>query len=294
VKIKKKKTEETGFEDMSQILWRINYDQFSRKMRHDAIIEYTQNKLNKTAALVIRKMIDLTSLYEREKNDTISSPVKFSVLLSKVLEEEDISENNFDRLLESLVQSNIINQMSSQNGGTFVINLGSLSEELKRQYAESIIEHRFGMVGSRIFRLLLQKKQLEEKQVTHYSMISSAEARTLLYKMFRGGVVQLQEVPKSSDHHPTRTFYLWNVNITKTFEKLVDDMYKTIRNLRIRLVQERESVISKIGGGEISNVASALSDEQTELLERLGKVEPRIEFSILHLLELLMFFEYFV
>lgn len=65
--------EEANFEDMSQILWRINYDQFSRKMRHDAIIDYTIKKLNKTAGLVVKKMIEITSLYEREKNDAVSS-----------------------------------------------------------------------------------------------------------------------------------------------------------------------------------------------------------------------------
>lgn len=217
-------------------------------------------------------------------------------------EDEDISDNNFDRILESLVNANIINQMSNQNGGSFVISklnslildLGFISEELKRKYAEAIIEQRFGVIGSRIFRLLLEKKQLEEKQVTHYSMIPASESRTVLFKMHRGGIVQLQEVPKSNDHHPTRTYYLWNVNLPKVYEKLNDDMYKTIRNLRMRLTHEREQVIAKIGGGEVSNVASTLSDEQTELLERFGKVEPRIEFSILHLMELLMFFEYFV
>lgn len=70
--LKKKKVEETNFDDMSQILWRINYDQFSRKMRHDSIIDYTQHRLNKTAGLVIKKMIELSSVYEREKNDSVS------------------------------------------------------------------------------------------------------------------------------------------------------------------------------------------------------------------------------
>lgn len=125
-------------------------------------------------------------------------------------------------------------------------------------------------------------------------MIPASESRQCLFKMFRGGIVQMQEVPKSNDHHPTRTFYLWNVNLPKVYEKLMDDMYKTIRNLRMRLTHEREYVIAKVGGGEVSNIASTLSDEQNELLELFGKVESRIEYSILHLMELLMFFEYFV
>ena len=124
-------------------------------------------------------------------------------------------------------------------------------------------------------------------------MLPPAESRSLLFRLFQDNLLQLQEVPKTSDHHPTRTFYLWNVNLEIVYEKLIEDMFKTVLNLRMRHSYERNKVLSKIGGGDVSNIATSLSLEQEKLLERFGKVEIRLEYSILHLMKLIMQFEEF-
>ncbi len=51
---------------------------------------------------------------------------------------------------------------------------------------------RFGASGLRIFRLLLLKGQLEQKQVADFSMLSPRETRELLYRMLKGGFLALQ------------------------------------------------------------------------------------------------------
>jgi DNA-directed RNA polymerase III subunit RPC3 len=149
------------------------------------------------------------------------------------------------------------------------------------------------VIGGRIFRLLLIKKQLEEKQVTQFTMLPPSESRSLLFRLFQDGLLQMQEVPKTQDHHPSRTFYLWNVNLTVVYEKLIEDMFKTVLNLRMRHSNERNKVLTKIGG-DVSNISSTLSSEQNSLLERFGKIEIRLEYSILHLMKLIMQFEEFV
>lgn len=44
----------------------------------------------------------------------------------------------------------------------------------------------------RIFRLLLAKKQLEQKQVADFAMLPQKDARELLYRMLQAGYVSLQ------------------------------------------------------------------------------------------------------
>lgn len=121
--------------------------------------------------------------------------------------------------------------------------MGLICRAIKLKNAESIIENKFGIVGSRIFRLLILKKQLEQKHVAELAMIPVAEARTLLYRMFTDRIVQLQEVSKSQDHNPSRTYYLWNVNLGIAFDRMLDVLFKTVRNLRMRLAKEQKDAL---------------------------------------------------
>lgn len=121
--------------------------------------------------------------------------------------------------------------------------MGRIAKSIKLKNAESLIENKFGIIGSRIFRLLVTKKQLEQKQVAELAMIPLAEARTLLYRMFVDRITQLQEVSKALDHNPGRTYYLWNVNLSIVFDRLLDTLYKTVRNMRMRLAKEQRDAL---------------------------------------------------
>lgn len=51
---------------------------------------------------------------------------------------------------------------------------------------------RFGSRCARIFRLVLQKKHLEQKQVEDFAMIPAKEAKDMLYKMLSENFISLQ------------------------------------------------------------------------------------------------------
>ena len=57
---------------------------------------------------------------------------------------------------------------------------------------EAIVRERFGSKCLRIFRLLLLKKILEQKQVVDMAMIPGKEARELLYSLLAENFVTLQ------------------------------------------------------------------------------------------------------
>lgn len=56
----------------------------------------------------------------------------------------------------------------------------------------SLFLSRFGSRCARIFRLVLQKKHLEQKQVEDFAMIPAKEAKDMLYKMLSENFVSLQ------------------------------------------------------------------------------------------------------
>lgn len=51
---------------------------------------------------------------------------------------------------------------------------------------------RFGSRSARIFRLLLRKRHLEQKQVEDFAMVPAKEAKDMLYMLLSQNLVQLQ------------------------------------------------------------------------------------------------------
>ena len=53
--------------------------------------------------------------------------------------------------------------------------------------------------------------------------------------MYRAGFVSLQDVPRTTDHAPSRTLYTWRVEIDAAADKLASELYKAALNVCLRL-----------------------------------------------------------
>jgi predicted transcriptional regulator len=173
------------------------------------------------------------------------------------------------------------------DGGSYVLRLEYLNNTISQKLTENIIENRFGVKSSRIFRILKSKNYLEQKQIAQIALLEIQEARKLLYLLMAGEMVHIQEVSKSSDKHPSKTFYLWGVDPNRVNSKLLDDMYKTVHNLRTRIEEEKKLYIEKsifyfLFIGLVSDV---------EDLEKFGKIESRLQVSMIKLMNLVLYFE---
>lgn len=70
------------------------------------------------------------------------------------------------------------------------------------------------------------------------AMIPVKDTRELLYKLLKAEYVQIQEVARTSDHAPSRTFYLWRVDLLRVVEQVGRELYRATSNLRARLIHE--------------------------------------------------------
>ncbi|CAI7868318.1 unnamed protein product, partial [Closterium sp. NIES-53] len=179
---------------------------------------------------------------------------------------------------------------------------------------EAIVSQRFGPSACRLFRLLLSKNCLEQKQAAELAMISLADTRQLLYRMMLDEFVQLQEVPKTADHAPQRTFYLWRIHISTVLPRVLNHMCHGACNLRLRLeheMQQEQEVLSLLeqieqahaahstggaAGGEARAApekAVALTSGQRKQLERIRRVAAVLETSLLRLDDTITLFSAF-
>ena len=137
-------------------------------------------------------------------------------------------------------------------------------------------------------------------------MMAPKDVRPLLMALSTDSLISMQEVPKSADRNPTRTFYLWSVcysretntseaircryvDLRKAYSMLLVDMYKTLYNISLRRqseceVPEIKSVLEKRERIDVSQDETLLSRLERELLkgweegqERLSVLEMRVE-----------------
>ena len=106
--------------------------------------------------------------------------------------------------------SELITCVGEGHGGrAYCVNMRRIIDLIRMKEAECVVRERWGGAACRIFRLLLLKRHLEQKQIAEMAMLPMKDTRELLYKLLRADYVQLQEVARTPDRAPSRTFYLW-------------------------------------------------------------------------------------
>jgi len=74
----------------------------------------------------------------------------------------------------------------------FLEDFKKCSEVLCCSTLECVVRERYGSKALRIFRLLLLKRLLDQKQVEESAMLSSKEAREILYTLMADNFVSVQ------------------------------------------------------------------------------------------------------
>lgn len=140
---------------------------------------------------------------------------------------------------------------------------------------------------------MLLKSNLEQKQVAELAMIPVKDTRELLYKLLKAEYVQIQEVSRTSDHAPSRTFFLWRVDLARAIENVERELFRTTSNLRSRLLHElaRERETLSLLECAADKVTVALTPGQRCNLARMRTIGTRLESSLQRLDELLPLFD---
>jgi len=176
---------------------------------------------------------------------------------------------------------------------------------------DAVVRERFGEPACRIFRLVLLKRQLEQKQIADEAMLPVKDTRELLYKLFKVEFVQLQEVARTADHSPSRTFYLWRVRVRtrlsrppadvrqvdllRVIDKMCSELYRTLSKVRARLryeVEQESKALARLesAGSAPEGVQVSLTAEQRTRLERIRRVGAALEVSLMRLDETVLLF----
>ncbi|KAK3551260.1 hypothetical protein QTP70_013964 [Hemibagrus guttatus] len=274
---KKAKMDNTEVCGDEGIYWQVNFERFHLHFRHQAIIGAVASKLDQTSSEIVRTMLrmsEVTTPATAAHTQAVSANEIFRALPPSY----NISRPILDQYLTLLVDDpmEFVGKMGDSGGGMYVVNLHRALANLARATVESVVQERFGSRSARIFRLLLRKKHLEQKQVEDFAMIPAKEAKDMLYTLLSENLVQLQEIPKTPDHAPSRTFYLYTVNQLPTARLLLQNCYKTVGNLiERRLFETKENKRHLEKSQRIEAILASLQASGAEAAQ-LAEVEEMI------------------
>ncbi|NXP71416.1 RPC3 polymerase, partial [Ramphastos sulfuratus] len=218
------------------IYWQVNFDRFHQHFRDQGIVSAVANRMDQPSSEIVRTMLrmsEVTTASGAPHTQPLSSNEIFRSLPPGYNISKQVLEQNLSLLADDPLQ--FVGKSGDSGGGMFTVSIlwePPPAPALSCHSQAALAAHaRFGSRCARIFRLLLRKRHLEQKQVEDFAMIPAKEAKEMLYKMLSENFVSLQEIPKTPDHAPSRTFYLYTVNVASAARMLLHRCYKSVANL---------------------------------------------------------------
>ncbi|NWT77470.1 RPC3 polymerase, partial [Lanius ludovicianus] len=225
------------------IYWQVNLERFHQHFRDQALVSAVANRMDQTSSEVVRTMLRMSEV-TTASGASHTQPLSSNEIFRSLPAGYNIGKQVLDQYLALLADDPLefVGKSGDSGGGTYIVSIlwASRAPPSPFQHPSLILLllHRFGSRCARIFRLLLRKKHLEQKQVEDFAMIPAKEAKDMLYRMLSENLVSLQEIPKTPDHAPSRTFYLYTVNVMAAARMLLHRCYKSAANLMERRQHE--------------------------------------------------------
>lgn len=256
----------------------------------EKLVDNVTRRLNRSAGIIIEAILNLNE-------DSSQSLITFTTfqLTQKLPKDIDfpmestsnsgLSASPLLQYLQVLAQNfDFIQAQISLGASTFSLDIKKALRHLRLSLIESFIRARLGVPSARIFKILLSKRMFEERQIAKVAMITSKEVRERLYALLKLGLVHLQEVPKSIDHAPSRTIFLWSVperanfsNPSKSalFRNFASKLLTGLVNLRDLIALERKKhaqLLEKVERSDVANNLDLLSPIEQKQLMDLKKI----------------------
>uniref|UniRef100_A0A4W5R5M5 DNA-directed RNA polymerase III subunit RPC3 n=1 Tax=Hucho hucho TaxID=62062 RepID=A0A4W5R5M5_9TELE len=186
------------------IYWQVNFERFHQHFRDQAIISAVASKMDQTSIEIVRTMLRMSEVTTTQ-TAAYTQPLSANEIFRSLPPNYSISRPILDQYLSLLVDDpmEFVGKSGDSGGGMYVVNLQRALANLARATLESVVQERFGSRSARIFRLLLRKRHLEQKQVEDFSMIPAKEAKDMLYTLLSENLVQLQVTHKYTHTHYT-------------------------------------------------------------------------------------------
>ncbi|GMY07184.1 DNA-directed RNA polymerase III subunit RPC3 isoform X1, partial [Fagus crenata] len=235
---------ESTAEEGEVVLWRANFEEFMRRLRHKACIENVRASLDDGAAIVLRAMLEATRSLEMKVKTEKSVPLSLDTIFEEVIKSEEGRGMTLDHVRASLVQLGC----SASARGTdesYSIDLKKIIESAQNDEVESIVLQRYGRDAYKMFRLLSKNGRLvETDKISDTTFVGKKDAPKILYKLWKDEYLHMEKFVVTGARQSQ--FLSWKVNKPSLWEHVLDEMLHAALNLSQRVAYEWEKEIEFI------------------------------------------------
>nr|XP_023889544.1 uncharacterized protein LOC112001605 [Quercus suber] len=271
---------ESTAEEGEVVLWRANFEEFLRRLRHMACIENVRASLDDGAVKVLKAKLDATRGLEKKVKTEKSVPLSLDNIFEEVIKSEEGRVMTLDDVRASLVQ---LGCSASARGtaDSYSIDLKKIIESAQNDEVESIVLKRYGRDAYRIFRLLSKNGRLvETDKISDTTFVEKKDAPKILYKMWKDEYLHMEKLVLA----PNRNILLWKVNKRPLWEHVLDEMFHAALNLSLRAAYEWDKE------KEVINPLEAMTKEERQ---KQKNIRILLDSSLLKLDDAIMLFHNF-
>ncbi|KDQ13190.1 hypothetical protein BOTBODRAFT_111828 [Botryobasidium botryosum FD-172 SS1] len=289
---------------------RVNYSKYDILIRNQLIENAASQRHNHFAGIVLRATLLATLPKQLGMSDVRTDPATLNSIVQALPENTHLAGvSSAEKSSQAALTKEYVNILCSMDNPTSVgresafmsyiggISSGKVSVELeiigkrlKRRVLEGVVREKWGDEGVRIVRILIDKGKLSEDHVSKISMMHKKDVQPLLVALSAASIIAQQEVPRGTERTPSKTFYLWYIDLPQTYSVLLASFYKTLGNIIARRREEEGKVRVVLDKKERSEAAASANAEATlgraerealkeweERKERLGVLQRRME-----------------
>ncbi|XWS61167.1 hypothetical protein CRYUN_Cryun07bG0102600 [Craigia yunnanensis] len=270
---------ECGATDEQVVLWRANFEELIRRLRHKFCTENVKAHLDDGAIIVLGAMLEATRSAEKKVKTENSVPLSLNSIYEKVIKNEEGRNITFDRLRASLVQLSCPPFVKAVNE-SYSIDFKKIIELAQNEEVESIVLKRYGRDAYRMFRLLSNTDcLLETDKIADATFVEKKDTPKILFKLWKDDYLHMEKLQLTGVRQSQ--FLLWRVNKDTLREHVLDEMFHAALNLSQRVAYELEQE------KELLNIP------QDKRVNRLRKVRLLWESSQMKLDDAIMLFHDF-
>ncbi|KAG4907909.1 hypothetical protein JHK84_056431 [Glycine max] len=230
-----------------QILWRANFEEFIRHLRHKVLIENVRTQHDDGTATVLSAVLEATGSVEKKVKMDNSVPLSLDTIITEVMKTDTGRTMTIDRIRASLVQLGCSPSMILEESYSigkidtyFPHDLKKIIEPARNEEVESIVLKRYGRDAYRMFRLLAKDCCFHDTdQIAASTLVEKKEASKLLYKLWKDNYLYMEKVGATAGAKQI-TILMWKVNKPLLWEYVLDEMYHAALNLSLRMAFEQE------------------------------------------------------
>jgi len=279
------------------VLWGVNVDRFHQVFRDQVIIAAATRRIDKEGGNLMKSLLNLISGIG-DPWVTVSTHFNHPQIERQVEKDwnKDSKERKYlDQYLRVMAddRSRFVDRVGDSGGGQFTINIKHILDEITLATLDNIVLERFGSKALRIFRLIREKRFVEEGGLQQVVMIPAKETKMLTYQLMENHFIQLQELRKAAQSTGiSKAFYLFYVDLVAVVRNCISTCQKSLFNSKnraqaetkanARLLEKQERIESIYASMKASGAEEEQMEEVSEMMsppekEAAGNVHKKLD-----------------